>query len=43
MKIFFDRIVRAAKLDVNLYEEVEADRGSLNQCISVVILSNLAA
>ena len=25
MNIFMDRMVRAAKLDVNLYEEVEAD------------------
>ncbi len=27
MAIFKDRIIRAAKLDVHLYEEVEADQG----------------
>lgn len=43
MKTFIDRIVRAVKLDVNLYEEVEADRESLKQSISVVIISSLAA
>lgn len=43
MNIFVDRMVRAAKLDVNLYEEVEADRSSLKQAMVVVILSSLAA
>lgn len=38
-----DRIIRAAKLDVNLYEEVEADTGALGQAIGVVALSSLAA
>jgi len=28
---FKDRIIRAAKLDVNLYEEVEADKGAMSQ------------
>ncbi len=40
---FINRIIRAAKLDVNLYEEVEADTGALNQAILVVILSSAAA
>ena len=40
---FSDRIVRAAKLDVHLYEEVEADRGALGQAMSVVVLSSIAA
>jgi len=31
-----DRIIRAAKLDVNLYEEVEADKGAFGQAITVV-------
>ena len=38
-----DRIIRAAKLDVNLYEEVEADKEALGQAMMVVVLSSLAA
>ncbi len=38
-----DRIIRAAKLDVNLYEEVEADKGALGQAMTVVVLSSIAA
>ncbi len=38
-----DRIIRAAKLDVNLYEEVEADKGAFGQAITVVVLSSIAA
>ena len=37
-----DRMIRAAKLDVTLYEEVEADRDATGQAMSVVILSSLA-
>jgi hypothetical protein len=36
-------MVRAAKLDVNLYEEVEADKGAMGQAMGVVILSSVAA
>ncbi len=43
MSIFFDRMIRAARLDVNLYEEVEADRGALKQALGVVVLSGVAA
>jgi len=43
MTNFKDRIIRAAKLDVNLYEEVEADKGALGQAMGVVVLSSLAA
>ena len=43
MNSFTERIVRAAKLDVNLYEEVEADKGALGQAMVVVILSSIAA
>ena len=43
MTVFKDRIIRAAKLDVNLYEEVEADRGALGQAMVVVVLSSIAA
>ena len=38
-----DRMWRAAKLDSELYEEVEADKSSLGQATTVVILSALAA
>jgi len=43
MNIFVDRIIRAAKLDVNLYEEVEADKGAMGQAMAVVIISSVAA
>jgi len=38
-----DRMIRAAKLDVNLYEEVEADTNAMGQAMGVVILSSAAA
>ncbi|MCA9412562.1 MAG: YIP1 family protein [Candidatus Omnitrophica bacterium] len=38
-----DRMVRAAKLDVHLYEEVEADKDAMGQAAIVVVLSSLAA
>ena len=38
-----DRMMRAAKLDVALYEEVEADKEALGQALTVVILSSLAS
>ena len=40
---FQDRIIRATKLDSNLYEEVEADKGALWQAMAVVIFSSIAA
>jgi len=43
MNNFKDRIIRAAKLDVNLYEEVEADKGAMGQAMGVVVLSSIAA
>jgi len=43
MSSFKDRIIRAAKLDVNLYEEVEADKGAMSQAMGVVVLSSIAA
>lgn len=43
MDNLFSRMLRAAKLDVNLYEEVEADEGALPQATLVVVLSSLAA
>ena len=43
MNKFVDRIIRAAKLDVRVYEEVEADQTALNQSMKVVVLSSIAA
>ena len=43
MNVFMDRIVRAAKLDANLYEEVEADKSALGQAMAVVVISSVAA
>ncbi len=37
-----DRMLRAARLDANLYEEVEADTGAMGQATTVVILASLA-
>ena len=42
MTSFKDHIIRAAKLDVNLYEEVEADKGAMGQAMGVVVLSSIA-
>ena len=43
MNSFWNRIIRAAKLDADLYEEVEADRGAFGQAMAVVVLSSVAA
>ncbi len=43
MTSFKGRIIRAAKLDVHLYEEVEADTGAMGQAMGVVVLSSIAA
>ena len=43
MANFSNRIIRAAKLDVSLYEEVEADKSALGQAMGVVVLSSVAA
>jgi hypothetical protein len=38
----YDRMIRAAKLEVDLYEEVEADTSAMNQAVAVVVLSSVA-
>ena len=43
MSDFKDRVIRAAKLDARLYEEVEADKTAMGQALAVVLLSSLAA
>ena len=42
MASMIDRMIRAAKLDIHLYEEVEADKGSLGQAMGVVVLASIA-
>jgi hypothetical protein len=42
MASMVDRMVRAAKLDAQLYEEVEADKGALGQAMAVVVLASVA-
>ncbi len=42
MASMVDRMIRAAKLDVQLYEEVEADKGALGQAMAVVVLASIA-
>ena len=43
MLSFNERLIGAAKLDIKIYEEVEADKGAMNQAMGVVILSSVAA
>jgi len=43
MNDFVNRMIRAAKLDTDLYEEVEADQGAMRQAMGVVVLSSIAA
>lgn len=43
MSSLTDRMMRAARLDVDLYEEVEADQGAMGQAVTAVALSSAAA
>ena len=43
ISIFFNRVFRAIKIDIDLYEEVEADKSATIQAGVVVVLSSLAA
>jgi hypothetical protein len=43
MASIVDRMIRAARLDADLYEEVEADTTSMGQATTVVILASIAA
>jgi hypothetical protein len=43
MQNLIDRMLRAAKMDATLYEEVEADTQATGQAAGVVILSSVAA
>ncbi|MCH7779633.1 MAG: YIP1 family protein [Acidobacteria bacterium] len=42
MASMVDRMIRAVKLDPQLYEEVEADKGALGQAMAVVVLASVA-
>ena len=43
MRLFINRVFRAIKIDVELYEEVEKDKSATLQAGLVVVLSSLAA
>jgi len=43
MGIFWQRVIRSAKLDSSVYEEVERDTKALPQAMAVVLLSAFAA
>ena len=43
MASFTERMMGAAKLDVHVYEEVEADTSATSQAMGVVLLSSLAS
>ena len=42
MASFTERMIGAARLDVRVYEEVEADTGATGQAMGVVLLASLA-
>ena len=43
INIFLNRIFRAIKIDIELFEEVEKDKSATFQAGAVVVLSSLAA
>ncbi len=43
ISIFLNRVFRAIKIDIDLYEEVEKDKSATVQAGTVVVLSSLAA
>ncbi len=43
MTSLIQRMIRAAKLDTNLYEEVEADPKAMRQAMLIVVISSIAA
>ncbi|HMA84319.1 MAG TPA: YIP1 family protein [Desulfosalsimonadaceae bacterium] len=43
MTSFAQRMIGAAKLDLKIYEEVEADKNALGQALGVVLIASLAA
>ena len=43
ISLFINRVFRAIKIDIDLYEEVEKDKNATVQAGIVVVLSSLAA
>lgn len=43
MSSFTERMIGAAKLDPNTYEEVEHDSGAMGQAVGVILLASVAA
>ena len=43
MASLIDRMIRASRLDAGLYEEVEADKGSMGQAVIIVVMASVAA
>jgi len=43
MSSLVERMVRAARLDAKVYEEVEADKEAISQAMAAVLLSSVAA
>lgn len=43
MSPYFNRMLRAAKLEPGLYEEVEHDQSAMSQALGVVVFSSVAA
>lgn len=43
LRTFTDRVVRAAKFEAAVYEEIEADRAATPQAAGVVVLGSIAA
>jgi len=43
MNRYVERMIRAAKLDAEIYEEVEADKSAMGQAMGVVVMSSIAA
>lgn len=43
MAQLLDRMLRAARLEPQLYEEVEADASAMGQAVTVVVISSVAA
>ena len=43
MNPYFNRMLRAAKLEPDLYEEVEHDKSAMGQALGVILLSSIAA
>jgi hypothetical protein len=42
-KVFRERLIGAARLDAQVYEDVKADKGALGQATAVVVLPGIAA